>query len=628
MLQYPSISEYVSAIRDSSENLDKLTHLKPVLDNYGEPCRSVGGFAVVFKMQDEDTGKLYAIKCFHEDQVNRAAAYEEIGKVLRNNKSTYLMEVNYLPKELFVDTQMSDETEFPVLQMDWIEGETMETFITSHYRDLDAMKKLYEKFCDLALWLRTKPFAHGDIKPDNIMIKPDGNLTLVDYDGMYVPSMSGQKSPTIGTRSFSHPLRTPEDFDENIDDFALASMSLSLLAMSMKSELYNSYGALDRLLFSDSDYKDLTNSDIYKELYSLGGAFPNLLDLFSKCLFSNDKNNKTLYDQIFDIQTKGPEIISFECQEGNTVYVDDEIHFVWSINNATIININGVDVSDKVAFKYIIKKDEDFVIKATNGLKESSSHLHIKSYPKPSIKFKANKTKLRKGKDKNVRFTWNVNNCNVVFLNVNNNDYRVDLQSEKTLSFEEFADVRLKVIGIDGIRIFEKLIRINVFNESDVQFASDKLYSLPGVPVTLSWSVDHAKEVELSDVGKVCNRGHFIVTPNKSVIYKLKVTDAFGTKYHELNIQMLPLPRLKINIPTPQFENNMDVKLNVPTPNYTSLFPQIDIMGVQLNAPYAPSMDDLGIDVKLAPRIAQQINLWADIKKIYKYYRNKLLSYE
>ena len=91
---------------------------------------------------------------------------------------------------------------------------------------------------------------------------------------------------------------------------------------------------------------------------------------------------------------------------------------------------------------------------------------------------------------------------------------------------------------------------------------------------------------------------------------------------------MLPLPRLKINIPTPQFENNMDVKLNVPTPNYTSLFPQIDIMGVQLNAPYAPSMDDLGIDVKLAPRIAQQINLWADIKKIYKYYRNKLLSYE
>ena len=36
------------------------------------------------------------------------------------------------------------------------------------------------------------------------MVRPDGSLTLIDYDGMFVSAMKGQKSPTIGTKDFSH----------------------------------------------------------------------------------------------------------------------------------------------------------------------------------------------------------------------------------------------------------------------------------------------------------------------------------------------------------------------------------------------------------------------------------------
>lgn len=67
-MQYPLISEYVDAVRDLSSNLDKLSHLIPVQDDHGEPMRSSGAFAVVFKMKDPDTGKYYAMKCFTEDQ--------------------------------------------------------------------------------------------------------------------------------------------------------------------------------------------------------------------------------------------------------------------------------------------------------------------------------------------------------------------------------------------------------------------------------------------------------------------------------------------------------------------------------------------------------------------------------
>ena len=267
-MQYPLMSEYVSAIRDASDNLDELAHLVPVLDDHGEPYRSSGAFAVVFKMKDEQTGKCYALKCFLEEQEGRAEAYRLIADELDCIDSSYVTSVKYLEKEIFVDSSC-EENEFPVLLMDWVEGETMETYIANNYQDEYAMGMLCYRFCKMAAWLRSQPFAHGDIKPDNIIVRPDGTLTLVDYDGMFVPAMNGQKSPTIGTKDFSHPLRTVDDFDESIDDFALASIALSLKAISMNSKLLDTYGASDRLLFSESDYRNPSSSKAISALQDL-----------------------------------------------------------------------------------------------------------------------------------------------------------------------------------------------------------------------------------------------------------------------------------------------------------------------------------------------------------------------
>ena len=267
-MQYPLISEYVRAIQDASDNLGELAHLVPVLDDHGEPYRSSGAFAVVFKMQDKSNGKYYALKCFTEEQEGRADAYRQIADELGMVDSPYITSVMYMEKELFVDSQC-EEDEFPVLLMDWVEGETMETYISSNYCNQYAMSMLCYRFGKMAAWLRTQSFAHGDIKPDNIIIRPDGSLTLVDYDGMFVSSMKGCKSPTFGTKDFSHPLRTMDDFDETIDDFSLASIALSLKAISMNSTLLDTYGASDRLLFSEKDYRTPSNSKVISALQEL-----------------------------------------------------------------------------------------------------------------------------------------------------------------------------------------------------------------------------------------------------------------------------------------------------------------------------------------------------------------------
>ena len=314
-MQYPLISEYVKAIQDVGDNLDKLAYLTPVLDDHGEPYRSSGAFAVVFKMQDKSTGKYYALKCFTEEQEGRADAYRQIADELDMVDSPYITSVKYMEKELFVDSQC-EEDEFPVLLMDWVEGETMEAYIAANYHNQSAMSMLCYRFGKMAAWLRSQTFAHGDVKPDNIIIRPDGSLTLVDYDGMFVSSMKGSKSPTVGTKDFCHPLRTMDDFDETIDDFSLASIALSLKAISMKSTLLDIYGASDRLLFSENDYRNPLNSKVISALQGLmcDKDFCTLYSLFmlalarkelSTCSFRLFIGEKPILPQtIEDISTK------------------------------------------------------------------------------------------------------------------------------------------------------------------------------------------------------------------------------------------------------------------------------------------------------------------------------------
>lgn len=345
-MQFPLITEYVRAIEETSENLDKLAHLTPVLDNHGEPFRSSGAFAVVFKMKDEQTGKCYALKCFTEDQTGRAEAYQKIAEELDMVDSTYVTSVKYLENEIFVDSTCENE-EFPVLLMDWVEGETMETYIANNYQNEHAMSMLCYRFCKLAAWLRSQPFAHGDIKPDNIMIRPDGSLTLVDYDGMFVPAMKGEISPTLGTKDFCHPLRTVNDFDETIDDFSLASIALSLKALSLNPTLLKDFGASDRLIFSADDYRDLGNSKVIASLQTLFND-PDFLKLYALFLLAHSQRSLSMCSfRLFGVEKpKEEEVLSTEVtNEDLENAVEDEFGVKYSKDGKRLLrapkNLDG-----------------------------------------------------------------------------------------------------------------------------------------------------------------------------------------------------------------------------------------------------------------------------------------------
>ncbi|MGL5981500.1 MAG: SUMF1/EgtB/PvdO family nonheme iron enzyme, partial [Phocaeicola sp.] len=188
---------------------------------------------------------------------------------LEYTSSSFLTSIRYLEDEFFVDSNNTSDEEFPVLLMDWVDGVTLDTYIRTHLHDSHAISILSYQFGRLASWLLSQPFAHGDLKPDNILVKPDGTLCLVDYDGMFVPAMQGSESPELGTPDFRHPLRTVQQFNEHIDDFSLASMALSLKALSLEPSLLGSTGASEGLLFFDKDYRDLGSSVMLQRIIGL-----------------------------------------------------------------------------------------------------------------------------------------------------------------------------------------------------------------------------------------------------------------------------------------------------------------------------------------------------------------------
>ena len=351
-MNYPLISEYIEAIRTAEDNFDKLSNLRPVLDDRGRPVMSSGNFAVVFKMKSVDTGRCYAIKCFIKDQEGRAEAYQRISEELEFVSSPYLLHVQYLENELFVDTTQTDQEEFPVLKMEWMEGKPLDAYLRENIHDSYALEMLTYRFCRMGAFLLSQPFAHGDLKPDNILVRENGELALVDYDGMFVPSMEGQKARELGSPDFRHPLRDENQFDSHIDDFAIASIALSLKAIALDSSLLEKYGAADRLLFSAEDYRNLGESNVLKALVSLSSD-TTLASLLSAFLLASAKNNISMLSfRLFAItkpDKKQIELSTEVTEEDLANAVEDEFGVKYSKDGLRLLK------SNKYIRNYVVK---------------------------------------------------------------------------------------------------------------------------------------------------------------------------------------------------------------------------------------------------------------------------------
>ena len=144
----------------------------------------------------------------------------------------------------------------------------------------------------MAAELSQEQIAHGDLQHANIMVTPRGELKLVDYDGMCVPTLVGADCLEVGTPPYQHPHRnTGVRISLRLDDFSALVIYVALQALATDPALWGKYveqTGNDKLLFREDDFRFPQNSVLRHDLRNLSN--PYVPDV-AECLFAAAAGN-------------------------------------------------------------------------------------------------------------------------------------------------------------------------------------------------------------------------------------------------------------------------------------------------------------------------------------------------
>lgn len=262
---WPSMSDYQEAVQSPQVCFsDKdLKAGSPVLTALGLPRPICGAFASVYEL--EQSGKRWAVKCFLRNIPDQHKRYAKISSCIHSCGLPYFVTFDYLSDAILVQGK-----KFPLVKMEWVEADALNQYVVANLKSPSALRDLEARWLQLLEDLKSKTIAHGDLQHGNVLVDPSGNLRLIDYDGMWVPSLKGEESHETGHADYQSPYRGAKDFHEDIDQFSGIVIRIALRALAEKPDLWQKYDNGENLLLKRQDYVDPHNSDAFAELQGLG----------------------------------------------------------------------------------------------------------------------------------------------------------------------------------------------------------------------------------------------------------------------------------------------------------------------------------------------------------------------
>jgi len=261
---YPSFADYQSALQhpDKAFTINFLKQGIVESDLWGFPRVRSGGFTLTYKVLYKETA--WAARCFHRVVRDRAIRYAQICRAIESSKLPYFVPTQYFHHGITIKGK-----QFPISILEWVEGESLESFLIHNLENTDLIKAMAEKFREMCRSLEAMEIAHGDLSHRNIIIK-SGEIYLIDYDGMFVPSLAGRKSSELGNIHFQHPLRTNALFNSHIDRFSSIIIYLALLATTYDPSIWKRYqSGGEGLIFQRQDFLDPIQSELLRDLEKL-----------------------------------------------------------------------------------------------------------------------------------------------------------------------------------------------------------------------------------------------------------------------------------------------------------------------------------------------------------------------
>lgn len=294
-MPWPTPQDYNEAIQSPRVSFSdsELKAGMPETTALGLPRPITGGFASVYRMHCGPRD--WAVRCFLREFTDQRQRYEAISKHLSAAKLPYIVGFEFLEQGIRIRGQW-----YPILKMEWVKGELLNEYIRKHLGNSVALLDLANRWFSMVKALQAAGIAHGDLQHGNVVVV-NGELRLIDYDGMYVPALAGQASHEVGHRNYQHPQRTEFDFGLSTDNFAAWVIYISLLALSIDPGLWHRVMAGDEyLLFRREDFAEPVSSDTFTLLSNHSDQrLETLASFFQSLLYYSPDQLPPLDDQKF-----------------------------------------------------------------------------------------------------------------------------------------------------------------------------------------------------------------------------------------------------------------------------------------------------------------------------------------
>ena len=228
-----TIANIVDALASPYTVWHTLRGIEPEMQG-ARPHFVAGNASVTFRVLHNGERKI--LKCYTRTNQHLAAIY---GK-------------EYHPRELCIVDIVGRKVWIDCLLTPYIEGITLDEALCSanSEKELEAIATSFDAF---AKSLLLSERAHGDLKPENLIVTPSGEIVAIDWDAAFLPSFAGEASPEIGTAAYQHPLRSTDLFDKHIDDYSIAFLSVFLHYAAIDNSTLEHYRRYHEPLLSPRD---------------------------------------------------------------------------------------------------------------------------------------------------------------------------------------------------------------------------------------------------------------------------------------------------------------------------------------------------------------------------------------
>lgn len=253
------------------------------MDDTGRPLRAVGRNAVVYELRTP-SGRILVLRCFLRPDPHRDRALARRYEALRGDPRLERLRSagGALPRDMqwigegvaFAGPDLRQMTA-PLVAMERVPGRTLIQTVDRLCREgqREPLALLADVWLATATRLEEASFVHGDLAPDNLIVRPDGSITLVDLDTATWPSFTKITAPAASNPAYAHPHGAPRD-PANRDRFPALILWASLRILARHAGLRERWG--DRpdqggaaLLWSRDDLRRPARSALFSVLDAL-----------------------------------------------------------------------------------------------------------------------------------------------------------------------------------------------------------------------------------------------------------------------------------------------------------------------------------------------------------------------